>query len=91
MSLSNQLEVKMPVPPSPHRPNANFKYPKRPFGKKNVVHRSFQPSWFGKWSFLHYDETSDVVYCHTCLLMFKEKKVLTSTKADRSFVSDSRH
>ena len=26
--------------------------PLRPFGKKNVVYRSFQPSWFASW--LHY-------------------------------------
>jgi len=75
------------VPDTPHQPKADFQFPKRSFGKKSIVHRSFQHSWFAKWPFLHYKETTDVVYCHTCLKMFKEKKAKTSTKADQAFVS----
>ena len=75
------------VPDAPHQPDAQFRFPKRSFGKKTLVHRSFQHSWFGKWPFLHYKETVDVVYCHTCLLMFKEKKAKSATKADQAFVS----
>lgn len=75
------------VPDAPHQPEAGYQYPKRSFGNKNVVHRSFQQSWFEKWPFLHYKETSDLVYCHTCLKMFKEKKSRTATKADQAFVS----
>ena len=35
---------------------------------------------------LHAKESSEI-YCHTCLLLFKEKKARISTKADQAFVS----
>ena len=41
---------------------------------------------FKQWTFLHYDEVKDLVYCYTCLLCFKEKG-LRSTNADPAFVS----
>ena len=43
-------------------------------------------NWFKEWTFLHYDETKDLVYCYTCLLCFKEK-LLRSANADPAFVS----
>ena len=75
------------IPEHPHQPDAGYKFPKRSFGKKMVVNRSFQHSWFLKWPFLHYNEPNDIVYCHTCLHMFKEKKAKSFTKADQAFVS----
>ena len=44
-----------------------FNFPKRTFERKKVVKRSFQPSCFTRWPFLHYDESTDAVFCHTCL------------------------
>ena len=82
---SKAIESK--VENSKHQPGPEFKFPKRSFGKKNIVHRSFQHSWFLKWPFLHYNEASDAVYCHTCLTMFGQEKNLTTTKADPAFVS----
>ena len=38
---------------------------------KRLVYRSFQPNWFSKWPFLHYEESSDEVFCHTCLMAYK--------------------
>ena len=38
------------LPEKPHQPR-HFKFPKREFGKKNPVERSFQSSWFDKWQF----------------------------------------
>ena len=73
----------------PHQPNAGYKFPKCSFGKKTVVNLWFQHTWFSKWPFLHYNEPNDVVYYHTCLLMFQEKKALSSTKADQAFVSEA--
>ena len=29
----------------PHQPK-NYPFPKRAFGKKSIIHRSFQPGWF---------------------------------------------
>ena len=43
-------------------------------------------NWFKQWTFLHYDEAKDLVYCYTCLLCFKEKR-LRSANADPAFVS----
>ncbi len=48
-----------------HQP-ATFTFPKRSFGVKKPVLRSFQSEWFKQWSFLHYDEAKDVVYCLLC-------------------------
>ena len=75
------------VPDSLHQPDSAFRFSKHAFGKTSVVHRAFQHSWFEKWPFLHYNEENVVAYCHTCLLMFKEKKAKTTTKADPAFVS----
>ena len=73
------------VPDQPHQ-LLTFTFPKRSFGKKALVFRRFRPSWFSHWPFLHYDEANDVVYCHTCLLAFKIKRMMTNT-ADPAFVS----
>ena len=75
------------VPDKPHQP-ASFNFPQRSFGQKKVVHRSFQPSWFNHWQFLHYDESRDVVFCHTCLKGFDNNEILpfdyTIFRKDRS-------
>ncbi len=73
------------LPSKPHQP-LDFSFPKRSFGQKAPVLRSFQQSWFSQWPFLHYDETQDLVFCHTCLLGFKKNKMRAS-KADPAFVS----
>ena len=70
---------------TPHQP-LSFPFPKRPFGKKNVVYRSFQPSWFASWTWLHYDETTDAVLCHLCTKAVREKKMKPGN-ADVAFVS----
>ena len=70
-----------------HQP-ALFNFPKQFFGQKKVVYRSFQPSWFNHWKFLHYDEARDIVFCHTCLKGFEIKK-MKSHQADPAFVCNS--
>ena len=48
----------------PHQPRS-FNYPTRMFGKKNPMKRAFRGAWFEKWSWLHYNEASDVGFlCH---------------------------
>ena len=74
------------IPDTPHQPGQGFKFPKRSFGKKTVVKRSFQAAWFQQWPFLHYDQANDLVYCHVCVKSFKQKTMRTS-KADPAFVS----
>ena len=70
----------------PHHPPVSFVYPKQEFGKKNKVKRSFQSARFGKWTWLHYCESTDVVFCHTCVLALKQKK-MQRNRGDTSFVS----
>ena len=76
------------LPDKPNQPGPAYKLPKRSFGKKNIVQRCFQHSWFEKWPFLHYKEDTDTVFCFTCLKMFKEKRnKKTCSKADAAFQS----
>ena len=58
----------------PNQPK-NFKYPFREFGKTKVVKRCFQKQWYGTYSWLDYDETDDVVYCHVCRLADSHNKL----------------
>ena len=74
------------IPDIPHHP-MGLTFPKRSFGEKNPVLRSFQAAWFNTWSFLHYDEGKDLAYCHICVKGFKERKMKSSTRADHAFVS----
>ena len=73
------------LPEKPHQPR-HFKFPKREFGKKNPVKRSFQSSWFDKWSWLHYLEDQDIVLCFTCARAHAENKLQWSSNADFAFV-----
>ena len=82
---SSSREALPELSSSPHQPSA-FSFPKRSFGKKNVILRPFQASWFRQWPFLHYDEACDLVYYHTCVMGFKENKV-KAANADPAFVS----
>ena len=71
---------------SPHHPAATFVYPKREFGKKNIVKRSFQSSWFTRWTWLHYCEDTDAVFCHTCVSALRQKKMQLN-RGDVAFTS----
>ena len=84
-STSQSSPTRRPIAETPHQP-LSFLFPKRPFGKKNVVYRSFQPSWFASWTWLHYDETTDAVLCHLCTKAVCEKKMKPGN-ADVAFVS----
>ena len=70
---------------SPHQPRG-ISFPKRSFGKKKIVMRSFRDSWFDSWSWLHYHEEMDVAFCHVCVRALKEKKMEPHC-CDAAFVS----
>ena len=53
---------------------------------KRLVYRSFQPNGFSKWPFLHYEESSDEVFCHMCLMACKLNRMKTGY-VDPAFVS----
>ena len=70
----------------PHQP-VNVKFAKHSFRQKNVVLRSFQPSWFSQWTFLHYDEAKDLMFCCTCMSAFKLKRMRGNRNTNLAFVS----
>jgi len=75
------------LPESPHQPEF-FSFPKKAFGKKKVVHRSCQASWFRSWRWLHYNESDDSLLCHLCCRAIKEKKIgIKPGATDEAFVS----
>ena len=86
MSASASVPTVQNIPDKPHQPSANYNFPKRTFGQKKPVSRSFQSPWFSQWPFLHYNEANDVAYCHTCLLAFKQRK-MSKHNADPALVS----
>ena len=45
-------------------PNDDYIFPKKTVGKKQ---RSCQSSWFKKFSWLHYDQRNDSVFCILCI------------------------
>ena len=77
----------MELPSVLHQPNS-FDFPKRSFGKKVIVKRIFQASWFDRWSWLHYSiESNDVALCLNCAQAKQQKKLTLSSNADDAFIS----
>ena len=74
---------------SPHQPK-EFSFPKRSFGKKAIIYRSSQASWFSSWKWLHYCESDDSVLCFLCVKATREKGVVVTGNlgsCDQAFVS----
>ena len=71
---------------TPHQPR-HFKFPQREFGDAVIVKRSFQPSWFDRWAWLHYDEGRDLAFCFLCMQAAKEKKLQWAFNTDDAFIS----
>ena len=84
MATPLPLEVSDSVTERPHQPSG-LNFPKRSFGTRGVL-RSFQPAWFSKWPFIHYDEAKDAAFCHTCMMATKNRR-MKSNYADPAFVS----
>ena len=70
------------IPDCPHQPT-DFKFPKRAFGK---AMRSCQSTWFKEFTFLHYDEANDLLFCHTCVSALRQRK-MKGNSAEPAFVS----
>ena len=90
MALSNLTAASsLPeLPPSPVHPSSKYVFPKREFGKKQIVKRSCQVAWFSTWPWLHYqaNDPDDVVFCHVCVSALKSKKMERS-RGDLAFTS----
>ena len=68
----------------PNQPK-DFSYPKRNFSKNGKDERSFLPSWYETWKWLHYNEIDDTVYCIICLNA-KRFHMLSDVKVEEAFV-----
>ena len=75
------------LPDKPHHPTSSFVFPKRTFGHTKPVKCSVHYNWFQSWPFLHYDESQDVVFCHTCVKAFEFNRMKTSKNVADAFVS----
>ena len=64
-----------------------FSFPQREFGKQSKVKRSFQPSWFDRWTWLHYRADNDSVVYFTCLRTHSLKRLQWSSNADQAFLA----
>ena len=75
----------------PNQPR-RYQFPKRSFGKKNIVYRSFQPAWFDQWQWLHYDSSRDLAFCFTCIKAIKTGKMkLSRNMKDSSLIFNDFH
>ncbi len=70
----------------PHQP-LTLRFPKRQFGNKTVVKRSFQPQWFQRWTWIHYDEDHDLAYCYLCTKAYKEGKFISCSRLEYTYIS----
>ena len=82
----SSMETNQDLSDEAHQPK-KFNFPKREFGKTKVIMWSFQPSWFEKWPWLHYNESEDSVLCHTCAKASLQKKIQWSLSADMAFIA----
>ena len=69
-------------------PTAILKFPKREFGKKTVINQFFNPSWFGHYKWLYYDEAQDAAFCHICWCAADQKELITSHRTLPSSTGD---
>ena len=70
----------------------HFNFPKRSFGKKNIVNRLFQAAWLDRWWWLHYDSARDVTFCFTCIKAIKTGKMkISGNVKDSSFIINGFH
>lgn len=62
----------------------NITFPKTLFGNKE---RSFNTSWYFKFPWIHYDVTSDAVFCFTCMKAHKKGYKTLSANVDPAFLT----
>ena len=72
--------------PVKFHPGKSFLFPKRSFGSINNK-RSFRAEWCQKYSWLHYDVSTDAASCYACMKAERENKYKSSTKRDPAFIS----
>ena len=82
-ALSNDDKWQTPdTGDTPNQPR-NLSFPKSLIGGRK---RSFQPSWFDRWTWLHYVTSLDSAFCFVCIKSFING-TLTCSKKETSFLS----
>ena len=73
----------------PYHPSQTFSFPKRPFGKTEVVYRSCQANWFRSWSWLAtLWRNQGRRFCFLCMKAVCQKKITVKPgSCDDAFVS----
>ena len=66
----------------PHQ-SRSFIFPKL---KMKIVYCPFQESWFDRWGWLHWDVVTEDVFCHICVLAFKQN-TLNAENTDAAFIT----
>ena len=51
------------------------------------MRRSFQPQWFQKWPWLHYDEVGDSAFCSICVQAARSESLTSVKFAEPSFIT----
>ena len=83
-SSSSRLSSSLPA--KPHQP-WSFHFPKKELGRNVIVKRCFQPSWFVKWPWVHYNEAQDSVFCFTCIKASSENKIQWASNSEAAFIT----
>ena len=65
----------------------SLKFPQHEFGQKRVVKRSFQPQWFDRWPWIHYDESCDAAFCFLCVKAYCQKKIDNISSLETTYIS----
>ena len=69
----------------PYQPR-DYEFPKRSYGVKTVLWRSFQPQWFDLFPSLHWDTATKKVFCHICVRAWK-LKMISTRNVEPAFIS----
>ena len=89
MSLSKLSYKRLSTPSVGEAPNQlrSLKFPQHEFGQKRVVKRSFQPQWFDRWPWIHYDESCDAAFCFLCVKAYCQKKIDNISSLETTYIS----
>lgn len=75
--------VQVAIPSKPNQPYDDYRFPKKKFWDN---YHSFKPSWTKQFSWLHYNESNDSVFCWYCMKAVESGK-LKSSKREDSFTT----
>ena len=73
------------LPLKPFQP-MHFAFPSRFFGKSAPVNRSFQPTWFNRYPWLHYVVAQDAARCFTCCKAVKDGRAMATCATERAYL-----